>query len=121
MPHGLRMIVAASKFGIQLPPVGNATSLIVAVLPLYVPTPPNHDCWLPAGVNANHSASKRWSGSTSSMSPCPLCAGSNQLPVKLASIAMVEASVSLLAAPLVPPTSPVPSENKALPPGLAEA
>src|SRR3569832_2272345 len=76
-----------SKFGSHLPPVGSATSLIVAVLPLYVPTPPNHAC-LPVLSNANHRASSRLSGSTSTMRPWPLCEGSYHEPVKPASIAI---------------------------------
>jgi hypothetical protein len=60
-PHGLCATDNGSKFGIHLPPVGMSTLVIVAVSPLYVPTPTNHACDVPAGLNANHAANRRLS------------------------------------------------------------
>jgi hypothetical protein len=85
-PQAFFTTLAGSKLGSQRPPVVCTTSVIVAVSPLYVPTPPNHACSVPSGLNENQNASMRFPGSTSTIRPCPLCAGSYHAPVKLASI-----------------------------------
>src|SRR4029450_7676093 len=87
VPHALCTTDDGSKCGIHLPPVGISTLVIVAASPLYVPTPMNHACAVPAGLDADHAARSRGeSGGDAMTRRCPLCAGSYQKPLRPAPI-----------------------------------